>query len=89
MACDKTVTLLDPINHIMVEIGLAKKPKGMLTTINPVYNCDVLNLANGKTKSSPFNLLMANTPAIKNTVTNNKSKLVINAYILKIKTIAM
>lgn len=73
----------------MVEIGLAKNPKGILTTNKPVYNWLELSLPNGKTKSSPFNLLMVKIPPTRKIVTNNKSKLVIKAYIDKTSTIAM
>uniref|UniRef100_A0A0L0P180 Uncharacterized protein n=1 Tax=Candidozyma auris TaxID=498019 RepID=A0A0L0P180_CANAR len=50
-ACDKTHTAREPINHIMVEIGLAKKPNGTATTIKAVYNCDVVKRPTGNTKS--------------------------------------
>lgn len=79
LAWEKTVTQEAPINHIIVEIGEAKKPNGTAIIIKPVYNWLVDNLANGKTKSSPFNLEIPNIPPIVNNKTNNNKKFVINA----------
>lgn len=78
-ACDNTDTAEEPINHIIVEMGLAKNPKGTPTISKPVYNCDEVNLPTGKTKSWPFNLLMPNTPPTTRTITNNNNKLVTKA----------
>lgn len=78
-ACDKTETAEEPINHIMVEMGLAKNPNGMATINNPVYNCSVLNLPTGKTKSLPPNLLIPYKPPPTKKMTNNNNKFVINA----------
>lgn len=78
-AWDNTETPDEPINHIMVEIGLARNPNGTATIIKPVYNWEVLNLPTLKTKSSPCNLLIANKPPPKKRITNNNNKLVTNA----------
>lgn len=88
-ACDNTETAEEPINHIMVEIGLAKKPKGTATINKPVYNWLVLNLPTGNTKSLPSNLLMPKTPPATNKITNNNNKFVTKAYTLNKDTTAM
>jgi len=88
-ACDNTDTAEDPINHIMVEMGLAKNPKGTATINKPVYNCEVLNLPTGKTKSWPSNLEIPNTPPATTKMTNNNNKLVTKAYTLNKETTAM
>lgn len=67
------------MSHIMVEMGLAKKPNGTATINKPVYNCEVLNLPTGKTKSFPPNLLIPRMPPPTKRMTNNNNKLVIKA----------
>ena len=88
-ACDNTDTAEEPINHIIVEIGLAKKPKGTATTNKPVYNCRVEKRPTGNTKSCPSNLLIPNTPPHTKKMTNNNNKLVTSAYTLNTDTMAM
>lgn len=78
-AWENTDTMEEPISHIMVEIGLAKNPKGTPTINKPVYNCEVLNLPNGKTKSLPPNVLMRKTPPATKKMTNNNNKFVTKA----------
>lgn len=63
----------------MVEMGLAKNPNGTATINKPVYNCDVLNLPTGNTKSLPPNLLIPNNPPATSAITNINNKLVTNA----------
>lgn len=78
-ACDKTETAEEPINHIIVEMGLAKKPKGTATINKPVYNWEVLKRPMGNTKSPPPNLEIPKIPPPTKKMTNNNNKLVTNA----------
>lgn len=87
-AWDNTDTADEPINHIMVEMGLAKNPKGMATINKPVYNWEVLNLPKGNTKSFPPNLLIPNKPPATKIMTNNNNKFVTKAYTLNSETMA-
>lgn len=79
LACEKTQTHDDPINHIMVLIGDARKPNGKATIIKPVYNWEEVTVANGKIKSDPFNLLIAYNPPPTSAITNINNALVISA----------
>lgn len=74
-----TVTIEEPMSHIMVEIGLAKNVNGIATIMRPVYNCDELNRPNGNTKSLPPNRLIPNTPPATRRITNIKRKFVTRA----------
>lgn len=78
-AWDKTQTPSEPINHIIVEMGLAKKPNGTATQINPNFNCELLKRPTGKTKSSPFNFMIPKTPTPTNAITKSNNKFVIRA----------
>lgn len=80
LAWENTQTHEDPMSHIIVLIGDARKPSGKETTKSVVYNCDVVIVPIGKMRSSPCNLLMANKPPTTNAMTNINSTLVINAY---------
>lgn len=71
LACEKIHTHDEPINHIIVLIGDAKKPRGIETNNKPEYNCDAVKVPKGVTKSSPFNLLIKNTPPTTKPITNN------------------
>lgn len=86
LACEKTHTQEDPTSHIMVLIGEAKNPRGNETTNNVVYNCEVVIVPIGKTRSSPCNLLMANIPPTTRAMTNINKALVTKAYMERSKT---
>lgn len=79
LACEKTQTHDDPISHMMVLIGDAKKASGKETINNPEYNCDDVTVPTGKTKSSPCNLLITMKPPTIKTMTNNKRVFVMSA----------